>query len=226
MGPVMNLALALVLTAVVLYQGVEGAALRRSAAGRRRGRRRTRSPRARTSSPAIASSRWPSAPVDTWEQFLIAVGTKPDREVAIGLLRNGLEQTRKVTPAVRPPEPLRDRRHRRAAERASARPVGARRRAPPIRPGSRPATSSSRSTAQPITFSYQLREAIAKHPEQPITLTILRDGTPQTIPATPARHGNDGLPRHRHRRRDREDQAGARPGDHAERARRTSNTRA
>ena len=46
---------------------------------------------------------------------------------------------------------------------------------------------------QPITFSYHLKEAIAKHPEQQITLTILRDGKQQTIQATPARNGNEGL---------------------------------
>src|SRR6185436_17982525 len=46
---------------------------------------------------------------------------------------------------------------------------------------------------QPITFSYHLKEAIAKHPEQLITLTILRDGTQQKIQATPARNGQEGL---------------------------------
>ena len=43
MGPVMNLLLAVVLTAVVLYQGAREARVRRSAGRRRRGRRRTRS---------------------------------------------------------------------------------------------------------------------------------------------------------------------------------------
>jgi regulator of sigma E protease len=46
---------------------------------------------------------------------------------------------------------------------------------------------------QPITFAYHLKEAIAKHPEQSITLTILRDGQTLTIKATPARNGNEGL---------------------------------
>ena len=32
---------------------------------------------------------------------------------------------------------------------------------------------------QPITFHSQFREAIAKHPEQPMTLTVLRDGAEQ-----------------------------------------------
>ena len=99
MGPVMNIALALVLTALVLYQGVErlahedqppvvGVVAADSVASRS-----DIKPGDRIVSVA-------GRPVNTWEQFLIAVGTKPDREVEIGLLRNGLEQKRKVTPAV------------------------------------------------------------------------------------------------------------------------------
>ena len=30
----------------------------------------------------------------------------------------------------------------------------------------------------PITFSYQLRDTIAKHPDQAISMSILRDGAP------------------------------------------------
>jgi regulator of sigma E protease len=46
---------------------------------------------------------------------------------------------------------------------------------------------------QPITFSYQLKEAIAKHPEEQITLKLRRDGQPLTIVATPAKNGKEGL---------------------------------
>jgi regulator of sigma E protease len=46
---------------------------------------------------------------------------------------------------------------------------------------------------QPITFSYQLKEAIAKHPEEQITLKLLREGQPLTIAATPAKNGKEGL---------------------------------
>jgi regulator of sigma E protease len=45
---------------------------------------------------------------------------------------------------------------------------------------------------KPITFQTQLREAIAKHPEQPIAISVLRAGAPQTISVTPARHGDIG----------------------------------
>jgi regulator of sigma E protease len=191
MGPVMNIALALVLTAIVLYQGVEkgayedqppvvGVVAADSVASR---------------SDIKVGDRIVSVngrPVATWEQFLVAVGTKPDREVEIGFLRNGLEQTRKVTPAV-----VRQ-------SRFEFGDIG-------VLPGVHPFVRSVQAggaaetaqvktgdsvlavNGQPITFAYHLKEAIAKHPEQSITLTILRDGQTLTIKATPARNGNEGL---------------------------------
>ena len=47
--------------------------------------------------------------------------------------------------------------------------------------------------SRPVAFSYHLKEAIAKHPEEPITLSIVRNGQKQTIQATPARVGKEGL---------------------------------
>jgi regulator of sigma E protease len=38
----------------------------------------------------------------------------------------------------------------------------------------------------------QLQQAIAKHPEEEITLTIVRDGVRQDVKATPAREGDSG----------------------------------
>jgi regulator of sigma E protease len=191
MGPVMNIALALVLTALVLYQGVErlahedqppvvGVVAADSVASRS-----DIKPGDRIVSVA-------GRPVNTWEQFLIAVGTKPDREVEIGLLRNGLEQTRKVTPAV-----IRQ-------SRFEFGDIGVLPNAHPFVRSVQPGGAAEKAgmkigdvvltvNGQPITFAYHLKEAIAKHPEQPITLTILRDGTQQTIQATPARNGNEGL---------------------------------
>jgi regulator of sigma E protease len=191
MGPVMNIALALVLTTIVLYQGVEkgayedqppvvGVVAADSVASR---------------SDIKVGDRIVSVsgrPVATWEQFLVAVGTKPDREVEIGLLRNGLEQTRKVTPAV-----IRQ-------SRFEFGDIGVLPSVHPfvrsVQPGGaaelaqvKVGDSVLAVNGQPITFSYQLKEAIAKHPEQSITLTILRDGQTLTIKATPTRNGNEGL---------------------------------
>jgi regulator of sigma E protease len=130
--------------------------------------------------------------VDTWDQFLMAVGSKPNREVSIGLLRNGLEETRKVTPSVV------------GQSRFEFGDIGV---MPNVHPhvgevskgsaaeraGLRPDDMVLAVDGQPITFSYQLKQAIAKHPDEPITLTIQRSGQTQTIQATPAKQGNEGL---------------------------------
>ena len=191
MGPVMNILLALVVTAIVLYQGVEKGAYEDQppvvgvvAAG----------------SPASKADFLPGDriisvaghDVSTWEQFLIAVGAKPNREIEIKLLRKGLEATRKVTPAVV------------GQSRFEFGDIG-------VLPGVHPHVRSVQSGGaaekaglktddvvvsvndQPITFSYQLKEAIAKHPEEQITLKLLRDGQPLTIAATPAKNGKEGL---------------------------------
>jgi len=191
MGPVMNILLALVVTAIVLYQGVEKGAYEDQppvvgvvAAG----------------SPASKADFLPGDriisvaghDVSTWEQFLIAVGAKPNREIEIKLLRKGLEATRKVTPAVV------------GQSRFEFGDIG-------VLPGVHPHVRSVQSggaaeraglktddvvlsvNGQPITFSYQLKEAIAKHPEEQITLKLLRDGQPLTIAATPAKNGKEGL---------------------------------
>src|SRR3954454_665886 len=99
MGPVMNLLLAVVLTAVVLYQGIEklsfedqpvvvGAVAEGSAAAEGDMR-----PRDRVLSVA-------HRPVATWDDFDTAIGMKPNRELTVEFLRNGLPQTRKITPTV------------------------------------------------------------------------------------------------------------------------------
>jgi regulator of sigma E protease len=191
MGPVMNIALALILTAVVLYQGLEkgayedqppvvGVVTADSVAARADIR----------SGDRIVSVA--GRPVATWEQFFIAVGTKPDREIEIGLLRDGLEHTRKVTPAVV------------KQSRFEFGDIGVLPNVHPyvrsVQPGGAAEAAGLKTgdvvvdvDGQPITYSYQLKEAIAKHPEQPITLTILRDGKQQGVRATPARNGTEGL---------------------------------
>jgi regulator of sigma E protease len=191
MGPVMNIALALVLTAMVLYQGVErlahedqppvvGVVAADSVASRS------------DIKPGDRIVAVAGRPVNTWEQLYIAVGTKPDREVEIRLLRNGLEQTRRITPAV-----IRQ-------GRFEFGDLGVLPNAHPFVRSVQPGGAADKAgiktgdvvlavNGQPITFGTHLKEAIAKHPEQPITVTILRDGKQQTLQATPARNGIEGL---------------------------------
>jgi regulator of sigma E protease len=99
MGPIMNLLLAVTLTAVVNHHGMErgsyenqpvivGVVTEGSAAekaGIQPGDK-------------IVSVNGDS--VDTWNQFLNTVATVGGREVDIVLLHNGLQETRKVTPAL------------------------------------------------------------------------------------------------------------------------------
>ena len=98
MGPLMNLILAVVVTAGVLMNGAEIPASK--------------------SKPPVVAQVTPGAPaeaagilagdriisvagrnVDTWEHFDIAIGTRASRETDIVLLRNGKELSVKVTPA-------------------------------------------------------------------------------------------------------------------------------
>src|SRR4051812_44645428 len=101
MGPTMNLLLALVLTAVVIYRGGEVLTYQDQppvvgvvAAGSPAAKGDIR-PGDRIVSVADHN-------VSTWEQFYIAVGSRPNREIPIVLLRNGLEVTRQVTPVAPP----------------------------------------------------------------------------------------------------------------------------
>ena len=191
MGPVMNIALALVLSAVVAYQGIEKGAyedqppvagvVTKDSVAERAGMR-----------PGDRIVSVDGRQVATWSDFFQQVSTRADREVEIVFLRNGLEEKRTVTPTVM------------KQSRFEFGDIGV---LPNVHPYVRSiqlggaAESAGLKTGdvvidvdgQPITFSYQLKEAIAKHPEQQIALTILRDGKQQTIKATPARNGQEGL---------------------------------
>ena len=191
MGPAMNLLLALILTAVVLHQGAETPAF--------------------LDQPPIVGDVLPDSPaarsdirpgdrivsvadrgVENWEQFSIAIGSRPNREVSLGFVRDGNAMTRTVTPV-----PLEQSRfeigdigvlpnvhpHVRSVSAGE----------PAEKAGIKPGDVVLAVEGQPIVFASQLRDAIAKRPEQEITLSVLRNGTPVTIRATPARRGNQGL---------------------------------
>ena len=191
MGPVSNLLLAFVLMAVVLYQGAEVGVYEDQPVVV--GVVSTGSPaekagvRAGDLIVSVADRR-----VDNWEQFLNAIMSKPDREVTLRVVRSGTERTINVTPLVQ------------EGSRYQIGDIGV---MPAVHPHVRsvsagePAEKAGLKTGdivlavndEPITFSTQLRDAIAKHPEEPITLTILRDGQRQTIHATPRKSGSQGL---------------------------------
>ena len=191
MGPVSNLLLAFVLMAVVLYQGAEVGVYEDQPVVV--GVVSTGSPAEKAGVHvgdlivSVADRR-----VDNWEQFLNAIMSKPDREVTLRVVRGGTEHSIRVTPLVQ------------EGSRYQIGDIGV---MPAVHPHVRsvsagePAEKAGLKTGdvvlavndEPITFSTQLRDAIAKHPEEPITLTILRDGHRQTIHATPRKSGSQGL---------------------------------
>jgi regulator of sigma E protease len=192
MGPTMNILLALVLTAIVLYRGAEVPAYQDQppvvgvvAAG---------SPAAKADiRPGDRILSVADRNVDTWEQFFIAIGSRPNREVSLTLIRDGREIARKVTPVAPAGQ-----------SRFEIGDIGVLPNVHPhvrsISPGEPAEKAGIKAgdvvlavNGEPITFASQLKEAIAKRPEQQIALSILRDGAPQTITATPAKRGNQGL---------------------------------
>src|SRR5262249_6593168 len=96
MGPAMNLLLAFVLLAGILYQGAEVASFIDQPVNV--GLVKPDSPAARADIRpgdrivSVAGHR-----VDSWEDFDLTIGTRPNREVSIGLLRNGQDVTKTVT---------------------------------------------------------------------------------------------------------------------------------
>ncbi len=190
MGPVMNLALAVVLTALVLYQGAErlayedkpvvvGAVTADSTAQRA------------GILPGDRIVAVADRPVPTWEDFYLAIGTRPNRETAIRFSRGSEELTRNVTPV---------------ASTESRFEIGEIGVLPNVHPHIRTVVKGEPAeragllandvvvaiNGEPIVFGIHLRQAIAKRPEEQITISILRNAAPMEIAATPARRGSEG----------------------------------
>jgi regulator of sigma E protease len=191
MGPVMNILLALVLTAVVLYQGIEKGAFEdeppivgsvtagsvAEKAGIRPGDRIV----------SVAGR-----DVSTWEQFGFAVGARPNREIEIKFLRGGFEHTRRVTTSVV------------GQGRFEFGDIGVLPDVHPYVPRVNPGEPADRAGIKPgdvilavdgarITFRPELITAIASHPNKTITITVLRDGVRHDIPVVPTLGGCTGV---------------------------------
>ena len=186
MGPVMNLILAVVVTAIVLHQGAEVAVFE--------------------DQPPVVGAVAPDSPaasadirsgdrvvsvndhqVDTWKDLYIAIGTKPNREVTLKFSRDGVETTRKITPLKSPGE-----------ERFEIGDIGV---LPNVHPRLwlvDPGDAGDRSglkvgdvllavDGRPLTFQTQFRQVIASHPGEPMSVLISRNGEQQTLTVTPGR---------------------------------------
>ena len=183
MGPVMNLVLAVVLLAVVLYQGAEvpvyqdqppvvGAVTPDSPAAKadiRRGDRVL----------TVANRR-----VETWEQFFIAVGTRPNREVTITLNRGGNELARQVTPGTVPDSKYEigdigvwPDAHPNVPRVTAGEPAD--------KAGIKPGDVILEINGEPIVLPSQLVGIIGRHTGKPITVTVRREGERRNFTVTP-----------------------------------------
>jgi regulator of sigma E protease len=183
MGPLMNLGLAVVLLAVVLYQGAEvpvyqdqppviGAVSPDSPAAKadiRRGDRIV----------SVAGRR-----VDTWDQFFLAVGTRPNREVTITFDRDGRDLARQVTPVSAP------------ENKYEIGDIGvwpdAHPNVPKVTPGEpadkagiKPGDVILAINGEPVVLPSQLVGIIGRSVGTPITVTVRRDGERRNFTVVP-----------------------------------------
>jgi regulator of sigma E protease len=188
MGPAMNIALAVVVMALVLMQGAEvpayqdqppvvGAVLPGSPAegvGIQRGDRIL----------TVAGDA-----VDTWDSFFMGIGTRADRDVAVTLLRDG--ETRAVT--VRPTPQT----------RFDIGDIGV---LPDVNPSiarvwDEPAQKAGLQVGdvviavngERVIIGRQLSEAISRNVGHEVELTIRRNGQEQRVKVTPLKRGDRGL---------------------------------
>jgi regulator of sigma E protease len=192
MGPVMNLLLAFVLLAVVLYGGAEvpvfedqapvvGQVTDGSAAERADIRAGDR----------IVSVN--DHAVATWEDFFINVGTHPDHEIPIALVRDGQTLTVRVTPTT-----SKSGQSRMEFGEIGVLPdvhphlAGVVANEPGARDGLKAGDVILAADGKRMTFHSDFRAVIAKSPDTPIALSILRDGAPQTLTVTPRKNGEKG----------------------------------
>ncbi len=190
MGPVMNLLLAFFLAAVVLYQGAEVESY--------------------NDQPVVVGVVKPESPaahagimpgdrvvtvgghrVETWEDFAIQVQLHANRATELGLLRQGLDVTKTVTP-----EPV-DKTHFEfgvgALPNVHPHLIDVTQGEPGQKAGLRGGDVIVAADGEPITFDAELRQLIAKSANKEIRLSILRGGMPMTIAVTPRLDGKRGF---------------------------------
>jgi regulator of sigma E protease len=188
MGPAMNILLAIVLMAVVLSQGAEVPAFESRAPVV--GVVTEGSPAARAG--VAVGDRIVSVAdraVDTWERFFVVISTRPGRETAIVLLRDGREFTVTVTPR---PETRFELGDIGVLPDAHPRIVSVEPGRPAANAGLKPRDVVLALDGKPITFASQLIQGINKSANTPVTLLVQRDGTRHDVRVTPALSGAVG----------------------------------
>jgi regulator of sigma E protease len=188
MGPAMNLVLAVVVTAGVLMNGAEIPAYQSKAPVV--GQVTAGSPAARAgvrTGDRIVSVA--GRTVDTWEQVLVAVGTRANRDTPIVLLREGKEITVTAMPAPQTRYEIGD--------------IGVFPDSHPHVLSILPGSPAEKAALKPgdlilavdgatVTFAPQLIEAISKKAGTVVTLRIARNGVPQDVQITPELNAGRG----------------------------------
>jgi regulator of sigma E protease len=189
MGPVMNLALAVILMAVVLMQGADipsyqdkpvvvGVVEAGSAA---------ESAGVRAGDVIVKVGR---DDVPSWDKFLMAIGTKADRNVELVVMRDGREQRITVRPASQGRFEIGD--------------IGV---LPDVYPSVAALVSGSRAeeaglktgdvivsiNGQRVVFSQDVVSLISKGLGAPLQLIIRREGVEQPVVVQPPKEGDGGL---------------------------------
>lgn len=188
MGPAMNILLAVVVMAGVLMRGAQIPAFQSKApvVGA-----------VVTGSPAQKAGIMPGdrlvsvagRDVNTWEQFFLAISTRPNRDTPIVVLRNGKEFTVSATPTSQTRFELGD--------------IGV---LPDVHPNVQsvlPGSPAERAGLRPgdvilaidgsrVTIPRDLIDAISKKPNTTVTLTIARNGVQQDLTLTPEANGSAG----------------------------------
>ncbi len=188
MGPAMNIVLSVVLLWVVLLRGAEVPAFEDRAPVV--GAVTAASPAAKAGiGPGDRIVRVNGRSVDTWENFFLVIGTRANRETPITFLRQGREQTVTLTPTSTSKYEVGDigvvpDTHPHVAQVNPGEPAA--------KSGVQPGDVVLAVNGEPINFARQLTGAISKHPEEPITLAVMRQGARRDLQVTPERRGKIG----------------------------------
>jgi regulator of sigma E protease len=185
MGPLMNLALAVVLMAIVLMQGGQVPVFQDQAVVVGKVERDSPAERAgiRVGDTIV---RVAGENTDTWERFFFAIATKPDRDVTLSVLRDGTEQQVTVRP-----------------EGQGSYEMGQIGVLPDVYPyvssviSGQPAEKAGIKANdvilaindERVVFSDDVVMLISKGTATPVVVKVRRDGQEQTIPVTPQRDG-------------------------------------
>ena len=189
MGPFMNIALAVVVMALVLMQGADvpayqdqppvvGTVMPGSAAekvGIRRGDRIL----------TVAGRE-----VDTWEDLLLEIGTRASREVPITLLRDGRTESLSVRPT---PETRFEVGNIGVLPDVNPRVESLIKGDPAERAGMKPGDVILAVNGDRIVFGSQFVEVISRNAGREVDLTIVRDGRERRITVTPVKRGDRGM---------------------------------